>query len=177
MQKFKVIGLLAVLIAVIAPLWAALSDKFGLTTGAVALICAGLYVANGMVVKNGLKITLGFLVGNVWAFCAFQVILALVGAGLNFHVTLFLVLACFALVAVFIACYLDKVFDLSAWLAGWAITLTLLPFAGAFFPDAETGQELKLLLHVAIAMVAGVWLIGVLITSTHKFLITRKKAG
>lgn len=34
-------------IAFMPPIWAVLSPYLGVSTGAVALICAGLYVANG----------------------------------------------------------------------------------------------------------------------------------
>lgn len=34
-------------IALLPPIWAVLSPYAGITTGAVALICAGLYVTNG----------------------------------------------------------------------------------------------------------------------------------
>jgi hypothetical protein len=114
-------------------------------------------------VKNGLKITLGFLAGNFWAYFVLLTMGA-IGGGINFFVLLFLVLFVYALVAVFIACYLDKIFDLSAWLAGWAVTLTILSFV-------QPSGWVQMLWHIAIAMVAGVWLIGVLITSLHKKLV------
>ena len=38
---------LALGIALLPPIWAVLSPYAGITTGAVALICAGLYVTNG----------------------------------------------------------------------------------------------------------------------------------
>ncbi|MCL2068121.1 MAG: DUF1097 family protein [Treponema sp.] len=166
MGKFKVIGLLALLVAVIAPLWATLSGLLGLKTGAVALITAGLYVANGIKIENALKITLGFLAGNFWAFFVVKTMMA-VGGGINPNLLLFLTLFVYAIVAVFIACYLDKIFDLSAWLAGWAVTLSLLP--------PNPAEHFTMVLHIAIAMVAGVWLVGVLITSAHKYLLSKQK--
>lgn len=166
MKKFTIIGLLALLVAIIAPLWATLSGMSGLMTGPVALICAGLYVANGSKIGNALKITLGFLAGNFWAYFVMLTMGALGGSGINPNLLLFLVLLVYVLVAVFIAGYLDKIFDLSAWLGGWAITLQLLgPVAPTDYP--------KWLLHIGIAMVAGVWLIGVLITSAHAYLVSR----
>jgi len=163
MKKFTVVALLALLVAVIAPLWATLAAfQFGLMTGAVALICAGVYVANGSILKNALKITLGFLAGNFWAWFVMLTLGKFGMTPLSFFCTLFV----YVIVAVFISMYLDTVFDLSSWLAGWAITLTLL---GPVHP----GEYGKWLLHIGIAMVAGVWLIGVLITQAHGFLLKK----
>jgi len=165
MSKFKIVGLLALLIAIIAPLWAAVSGGLGLLTGAAALICAGLYVINGCKRENGLKITLGLLAGNIWAYLVMLSMGALVPAlGIAPPVILFCVLFVFVIPAVFISLYLDKIFDLSGWLAGWAITLTVLSLV-------DPSEFLPMLLHIAIAMVAGVWLIGVLITSLHANLV------
>ena len=171
MQKFKVIGLLALLVAVIAPLWAAVTAYLGLLTGAVALICAGLYVANGMILANALKITLGFLFGNIWGWLAFMAIPPVIGVVGFPPLGIFLVLFVFAGLAVFIACYLDKILDLSALLSGLSIILVVLLLPGHNIPP------LTLVLHVAIAMVGGIWLVGVLITELHKKLISPKKSG
>jgi len=164
MSKGKIVLLLAILIALIAPFWAAASGALGLLTGPVALISAGLYVANGCNVKNGLKITLGFLAGNVWAYFVMLCMGALApNIGFSPYLLLFIVLFVFVIVAVFIASYLDKIFDLSAWLSGWAVTLTIM--------NLSTHDQLTLLWQIAVAMVAGVWFVGVLITSTHKYLV------
>ena len=165
MKKFTGIALLALIIAIIAPLWASLSSYFGLLTGAVALICAGLYVANGSIVANGLKITLGFLAGNFWGYFVVKTMGA-IGWNISPYLLLFIILFIYAIVAVFIACYLDKVFDLSAWLAGWAVTLTILNSGSSATPET-------LLLQIGLAMIVGVWLIGVLITSLHKYIMTK----
>ena len=57
-------------IAFMPPIWAVLSPYLGVSTGAVALICAGLYVANGNKRKDALKIAVGFLCGDLWAVLA-----------------------------------------------------------------------------------------------------------
>ena len=54
---------LALGVALLPPIWAVLAPHLGVTTGAVALICAGLYAANGNKYEDCLKITLGFLCG------------------------------------------------------------------------------------------------------------------
>ena len=165
MSKLKIVGLLALIIAIIAPLWAAVSGALGLLTGPAALICAGLYVINGCKRENGLKITLGLLAGNIWAYLVMLSMGALVPAlGIFPPVILFCVLFVFVIPAVFLSLYLDKIFDLSSWLAGWAVTLTILSLV-------EPTEFLTMLWHIAIAMIAGVWLIGVLITSLHAHII------
>ena len=178
MQKFKVVGCLALLVAFIAPLWAAITAYFGLLTGAVALICAGLYVANGMILANALKITLGFLLGDIWGWLAFMAIPQVAGMIGNLYVAIFLVLFVFAGIAVFIGCYLYKIFDLSALLSGLSIILVvLLLSANPGLPEGHTIDAFRLVWHVAIAMVGGIWLVGVLITELHKKFMSPKKAG
>ena len=62
------IGTLAFGIAFMPPIWAVLSTYIGVTTGAVALICAGLYVANGNKRSDAFKIAAGFLCGQCWQY-------------------------------------------------------------------------------------------------------------
>lgn len=59
-RKKKEILTLSMGIALLPPLWAVLAPYIGIKTGAVALICAGLYVTNGNKQKDGLKIMFGF---------------------------------------------------------------------------------------------------------------------
>nr|WP_050546777.1 DUF1097 family protein [Lactiplantibacillus pentosus] len=63
----------AIFIAVIPPLWAVLSPKFGVETGAVALISAGLFTAKGNDPKKALSIILGLLIGIPWGIEADRV--------------------------------------------------------------------------------------------------------
>ena len=63
----KEILILSIGIALLPPLWAVLAPYIGISTGAVALICAGLYVTNGNKLKDGLKIMCGFM-GSVGHF-------------------------------------------------------------------------------------------------------------
>ncbi len=51
---------LALGIALWPPLWAVLAPVLGVTTGAVALICAGVYAARGNQTSEAARITLGF---------------------------------------------------------------------------------------------------------------------
>ena len=64
---------LALLIALLPPLWAVLAPTFGVQTGAVALICAGVYVSAGNDRKKAVPMSLGFLAGDAWAVLALWV--------------------------------------------------------------------------------------------------------
>ena len=57
-------------IALFPPLWAVLAPYINVGTGAVALICAGLYVANGNKKNDTIKISIGFLLGDFWVWLA-----------------------------------------------------------------------------------------------------------
>ena len=61
---------LAICIALLPPIWAVAAPYIGVTTGAVALICAGLCAANGDKRENALPISIGFLLGDLWAVLA-----------------------------------------------------------------------------------------------------------
>ena len=64
---------LAFCIALLPPLWAVAAPYVGITTGAVALICAGLYAANGDKAADAPRISIGFLLGDFWAWLALVV--------------------------------------------------------------------------------------------------------
>jgi hypothetical protein len=161
MGKFKVVLLLAVLIALIAPAWAVLGTfAFGFLVAPAALISAGIYVADGAKLAHAPKITFGFLAGNFWAYF---VVLTLGAVGGPTPLILFLTLFVFVLPAVFISMYLDKVFDLSAWLTSWAGTLIVLTVpltADALSPE-------QTLFQMGVSYAAGIWLIGFPILALH----------
>lgn len=61
---------LALCIALLPPLWAVAAPYLNVTTGAVALICAGLCAANGDKAADAPRISAGFLLGDFWAWLA-----------------------------------------------------------------------------------------------------------
>ena len=88
-------------IALMPPIWAVLSPYMGISTGAVALICAGLYVANGNQRKDALKITVGFLCGDVWAVLAVWIMEAMpFHPNVELYCTLFVLIHLRAVLAV-----------------------------------------------------------------------------
>lgn len=164
-EKKKKVLALAVGIALLPPVWAVAAGYMGITTGAVALICAGLYTSSGQGKEGAFRIMMGFLCGDVWA------VLALKTMGiLPFHanVALFITLAFFGAAAVMISFPFEKWIFLPAWLCGWAIGLTIM--------DQELLYTKPTLpVQIAAAMIAGVWYVGVGVDHFCLCLTTQRK--
>lgn len=159
---------LAAGIALLPPAWAVLSPYLGVSTGAVALICAGLYVANGNQIKNAFPITLGFLLGDVWAVLAIKLMDLI---HLNENVELYLTLFVLGAAAVIIGTLLEKYVFVPSWLCGWAIGLTILAPKGI-------GSIGSLSIQIGVAMIVGVWYVGVGVDLFQRLLLrvcTKKK--
>ncbi|MBO6013840.1 MAG: DUF1097 domain-containing protein [Oscillospiraceae bacterium] len=156
---------LALCIALFPPIWAVLAPHLGVQTGAVALICAGVYAAAGNQVKLAVPMSLGFLAGDAWAVLALWV-MSLLPFGES--LTLFLTLFVMGGLAVIISSLLPKVFYCPAWLCGWAIGLTILAPAGLGAVGTTPWQ-------IGAAMLAGIWYVGVLVEWIHQKLCTGKK--
>ena len=141
---------LAISIALLPPIWAVVSGHLGITCGAVALICAGIYASAGNKVELGLPMSLGFLLSDLMAVCAIWMM-----ENLPFppDVNTFLTLAVLGFLAVMLCTRLQKVFFLPAVLSGWAVGLTVMGPLG--FGGLGTMP-----IQVAIAMLAGVWYAG-----------------
>ena len=150
-------------IALLPPIWAVAAPYMGVSVGAVALICAGLYVTNGNQRKDAFKITAGFLAGDVWAVLAVRIMETLsFDPNIELYVTLFVMGGA----AVLIAETFPSVFFTPAWLCGWAIGLTVM----APVKVADLGT---LPIQIAAAMAAGVFYVGVGVDAFQKFLIRR----
>lgn len=149
---------LALLIALLPPLWAVLAPTLGVQTGAVALICAGVYVSAGNDRKKAVPMSLGFLAGDAWAVLALWVMSVLPFGG---NGNLFVTLCLMGALAVLIASAVPRVFFLPAWLCGWAIGLTVLAPMGL-------GNLGTTPLQIAAAMLVGVWYVGVALDAVHR---------
>lgn len=152
---------LALGIALLPPIWAVLAPCIGVTTGAVALICAGLYVTNGNKMADAFKIVAGFLLGDCWAVLAIFLM-----EKMQFHPSAELYVTLFVLggLAVIIGESLPKFIFTPAWLCGWAIGLTIMgPLAVA---DIGT-----LPFQIGVAMIAGVVYVGIGVDAFQKVLI------
>ncbi|MBQ3266792.1 MAG: DUF1097 domain-containing protein [Atopobiaceae bacterium] len=141
---------LATGIALLPPLWAVLSGHAGITCGAVALICAGIYVTNGNKAEDGVKISLGFLLSDLMAVAAMW---CMENLPFSADVNTFLTLAVIGFVAVIFASAFEKWIFLPAVLCGWAIGLTVMG------PLGTAGMG-SLPIQIAVAMLAGVWYVG-----------------
>lgn len=158
---------LAFCIALLPPIWAVLANHIHVSTGAVALICAGVYVANGNKAADALKISIGFLLGDFWAVSALTVMEWMKwNADLELFVTLFV----FGGLAVLISSVLPGWIYCPSWLCGWAIGLTILTPLGY---DNIGSYPIQ----IGAAMLAGVWYVGVLLDKVQKKImqITERK--
>lgn len=152
---------LAFAIAFLPPFWAVLSPYVGVRTGAVALIVAGLYATNGNRRKDAVKITLGFLLGDLFSVTAIWFIENLpFSADINTYLILFVLGAA----AVLIGETLPGLVFTPALLCGWAIGLTIMAPLG-------TSAMGTLPLQIAAAMVAGVLYVGIGVDLFQKWLV------
>ncbi len=160
-EKWINVFTLAFTVALLPPIWAVLSPYIGVTVGAVALICAGLYACLGNDIKKAISVSMGFVLGDVWAVVALQI---MAHSPLNPNLTLYLTLFVLGGLAVIIGSIGEKVIFVPAWLAGWAIGLTIMgpmdiKLIGSMVPQ------------IAVAMLAGVWYVGVVGDLFQKLLI------
>ena len=160
-EKWINVFTLAFTVALLPPIWAVLSPYIGVTVGAVALICAGLFACLGNDIKKAIPVSVGFVLGDVWAVVALQI---MAHSPLNPNLTLYLTLFVLGGLAVIIGSIGEKVIFVPAWLAGWAIGLTIMgpmdiKLIGSMVPQ------------IAVAMLAGVWYVGVVGDLFQKLLI------
>lgn len=154
-------------IAFMPPIWAVLAPYIGVSTGAVALICAGLFVANDNKRENALKIAVGFLLGDLWAVIAVWVMETMqMNPDLELYMTLFVMGG----LAVLIGESAPKVIFTPSWLCGWAIGLTIM----GPMKIAELGT---LPIQIAAAMLVGVLYVGVGVDAFQRALIRRLLSG
>jgi hypothetical protein len=163
-EKKKEQLVLALAIGLLPPLWAVSAPHLGIKTGAVALICAGLYSTNGNRVEDGVKITAGFWLGNLWAVLSL-IIMEVVNW--NETLELFVTLAVLGALAVVIASIFEHFVFLPSWLCGWAIGLSLMSFK-------DIQAEKTLPIQIGIAMAVGVWYVGCGVDYFTKILLRRK---
>ena len=151
---------LALLIAIMPPAWAVLSPYIGISVGPVALICAGIYAANGNKFKDAHKIALGYLAGDIWALIAFEI---MAHTPINPDLTLFLTLAVFGFILVIISDRFRNIIHMPSWLTGWAIGMLAMNL------DTST-PVMSLTVQIAVAMLVGVYYVGALLDKVHRIL-------
>lgn len=142
---------LALGIGLLPPIWAVISPFLGNKVGAVSLICAALFVANGNKVEDTIKISLGFIIGVMWGCIARCAMITLPWGD---NINLFFTLCIMGIIAVIIGTSkAKKIIYLPSWLCGWAITLTVLG-------NMPINQWGRLPIDIAISMVIGVVYVG-----------------
>ena len=158
--KKKEVLTLALLIAVMPPVWAVASPYLGNTVGPIALICAGIYATNGNRFEDAHKIALGYLAGDIWALLA---ALIMSHTPFNADLTLFITLAVFGFLVVVISSAIPGIIHMPSWLAGWAIGMLTLNLD-------KTTPRLSLTVQIAVAMLVGVYYVGALLDKIHRLL-------
>lgn len=148
-------------IAMLPPLWAVLAPYIGVSTGAVALICAGVYVTNGNKRKDAFKISAGFILGDLWAVLAVWIMEKL---PLHPNIELYITLFVLGGLAVIIGESFSKYIFTPSWLCGWAIGLTIMG-------DMQVKELGTLPIQIGAAMIAGVVYVGIGVDAFQKFLI------
>ena len=156
---------LALGIALLPPIWAVLAPHLGITTGAVALICAAVYVANGNKAKDAFRITAGFLCGDIWAVLA---ILVMEKMPFTPDAELYGTLFVMGGLAVILGETLKRYIFTPAWLCGWAIGLTIMG-------TMEASQLGTLPIQIGAAMIAGTVYVGMGVDAFQKWLLKKWK--
>ena len=159
-MKNREVITLALLIAVMPPLWAVLSPYMGISVGPVALICAGIYATNGNRFEDAHKIALGYLAGDIWALIVATI---MAHTPINADLTLFLCLAVFGFILVIISSRFANIIHMPSWLTGWAIGMLAMNL------DTST-PVLSLAVQIGAAMLAGVYYVGALLDKVHRLL-------
>jgi len=157
-SKRKEVLSLALLVAILPPVWAVLSPYIGISVGPIALIAAGIYGANGNRFEDAHKIALGYLAGDFWGMIS---TLVMAHTPFNADLTLFCTLFILGFLVVIISSRFPGIFYMPSWLAGWAIamlTMNLDPIT----PLTSLG------LQIAVAMLVGVYYVGALMDKIHK---------
>ena len=148
---------LAVLIAILPPIWAVASPYLGNSVGPIALIAAGIYATNGNKFEDAHKIALGYLAGDLWALICNII---MVNTPFNADLTLFCVLAVLGFLVVIISSKIPNIVHMPSWLAGWAIGMLTMNL------DNHT-PILSLTVQIAVAMLVGVYYVGALLDKIH----------
>lgn len=154
----KEILTLAVLIAILPPIWAVASPYIGNSVGPVALIAAGIYGTNGNKFEDAYKIALGYLAGDIWALiCS----LIMAHTPFNADLSLFCTLAVLGFLVVVISNSVPNILHMPSWLAGWAIGMLVMNL------DHST-PVMNLTFQIGFAMLVGVYYVGALLDKLHR---------
>lgn len=129
----------------------------------MALICAGLFVASGNRRQDTIKISIGFLLGDLWAYIAVRVMET---QQWNPNVELYITLFVMGGLAVIIGETFSRMIFTPSWLCGWAIGLTIMG-------PMKVNQIGTLPIQIGAAMLAGVLYVGVGVDAFQRMMVRR----
>lgn len=166
--KMNAVLVLALLVAIIPAAWAVLTiwaaGQFNIAGfGPVALISAAICYADAGRTKPALNAG-GFVLGTIWGMLSVLMIFNLpFGMLPNVFVTLAIMAGSAVLLGMTV---LEKVVSLNTYLGALAISVLCLLFAGAN-PGMPVAALSALSLNLIVNMLAGVYVIGVLLLKIH----------
>lgn len=137
-------------LSVLPAFWAAAAGLTSVRTAAVAMIAATIYVMGAKGVRDGLTMTVGFLLGIVFSLGSVLLIPVLPFPD---TISTCLVLLVVVAIIVILQSLLSNISNLFAWLCSYSVGMTLF----RLFPGEQSGS---IALQLAVSMLAGVWFIG-----------------
>ena len=139
-------------ISTIPALWAVLTNHISIHTGTTAMAAAAVYVLAAKSPKDGIRMTIGELLGIVWTMITLWLMKTLT---FNADIATFLILFVMVAVIIIICSFLPKVIDLFGWLVGYALALTVL------IPVAQAGGDtMSYCIQLAVSFLVGIWCVG-----------------
>lgn len=131
------------------------------------MICAGLFVASGNRRQDTIKISIGFLLGDLWAYIAVRVMET---QQWNPNVELYITLFVMGGLAVIIGETFSRMIFTPSWLCGWIIGLTIIG-------PMKVNEIGTLPIRIGVAMLAGVIYVGVGADAFQGMLVRRLGCG
>lgn len=131
------------------------------------MICAGLFVANGNRRQDTIKISIGFLLGDLWAYIAVRVMET---RQWNPNVELYITLFVMGGLAVIIGETFSRMIFTPSWLCGRVIGLTIIG-------SMKVNEIGTLPIRIGVAMLAGVIYVGVGVDAFQGMLVRRLGCG
>lgn len=137
-------------ISLLPAIWSVVAGFAGISTAAVAMISATLYVIVVKTTADAVRMSVGFVLGVVTAVLSLTIISML---PLNFMVSLTVVMIVMVALVIIVQSFIPKIADLFSWLCGFAVAMTV-------FGIAAPEQMMTLAWQLVISMLAGIWWIG-----------------
>ena len=141
---------LVVPISLLPAIWSVVASFAGISTAAVAMISATLYVIVVKTTADAVRMSVGFVLGVVTAVISLMIIGSL---PLNFVVALTLTMIVMVALVIIVQSFIGKIADLFSWLCGFAVAMTVF---GLVPPE----QMMSVAVQLAVSMLAGIWWIG-----------------